>query len=200
MAGTLFILSAASGTGKTSLVRRLLSEEPALSLSISYTTRRPREGEVDGKDYHFVTQAQFDARLSSGDFLEYATIYGNSYGTSRSAIDAQLEEGDILLEIDWQGALQIMEKPTASLVSIFILPPSLEELENRLRKRGKDDEETILRRLSHAKEEILHAPSYQFVIINQDFEEASINLRSIVRANRLTLDHCRLAWQNLLNS
>ena len=143
MAGTLFILSAASGTGKTSLVRRLLSEEPALSLSISYTTRRPREGEVDGKDYHFVTQAQFDARLSSGDFLEYATIYGNSYGTSRSAIDAQLEEGDILLEIDWQGALQIMEKPTASLVSIFILPPSLKELENRLRKRGKDDEETI---------------------------------------------------------
>ena len=200
MAGTLFILSAASGTGKTSLVKRLLSEEPGLSLSVSYTTRQPREGEVDGKDYHFVTQAQFDARLSSGDFLEYATIYGNSYGTSRSAIDAQLKEGDILLEIDWQGALQIMEKPTASLVSIFILPPSLKELENRLRKRGKDDEETILRRLSLAKEEILHASSYQFVIINQDFEEASLNLRSIVRANRLTLDHCRLAWQNLLNT
>ena len=200
MSGVLFIVSAASGTGKTSLVKRLLDSEPSVQLSVSYTTRAPREGEVDGKDYHFISRAKFEDMIQAGDFLEYADVYGNYYGTSNKETQKKLLEHDVLLEIDWQGAKQVMSAASVPVVSIFVLPPSMMELENRLRGRAKDDEATIKKRMAAAIGEILHASSYQFVIINQDFEEACLDLRSVIRSTRQKLTKHQATWQELISS
>src|SRR5688572_2075316 len=185
MSGTLFIISAPSGGGKTSLVKTLLEAEPQLRLSVSHTTRPPRAGEVDGRDYHFVGLPEFERMLEAGEFLESAEIYGNRYGTSQTWIDRERTQNrDVLLEIDWQGAQQV-RRLMRQVVSIFILPPSPEVLEQRLKGRGQDSAEVISRRLSAAREEIAHASEYEYVIINDEFHQAALDLRCIVRAERL---------------
>jgi guanylate kinase len=189
MKGSLFIVSAPSGAGKSSLVKALLEEDERLALSISYTTRAPRKGEVNGREYHFVERKTFDAMLERGDFLESAEVHGNRYGTSQRWIEEMRARGlDIVLEIDWQGALQV-RKAFSDAVSIFILPPPpvLPELERRLRGRGQDSEEAIQRRLRDAREEISHAEEFDYVIINKEFEEARRDLAAIVRASRVKL-------------
>lgn len=187
MSGLLFIVSSPSGGGKTSLVKALLEAEPAVRLSVSYTTRAPRPSEVDGRDYHFVTVPEFERMLEAGEFLESAIIYGNHYGTSQNWIERERAEGrDVLLEVDWQGAQQV-RRLMRQVVSIFILPPSPEVLETRLRGRRQDSEEVVARRLAAAREEIGHVSEYEYVIINDDFDRAALDLRSIIRAERLKL-------------
>lgn len=183
--GNIYIVVAPSGAGKTSLVSALLQAEPAVELSISYTTRAARTGEVDGQHYHFVDHATFQSMIAAGDFLEYAEVYGNFYGTSVRWLQSRLEEGrDILLEIDWQGAEQV-RKVFPEALGIFILPPSIEELERRLRGRGTDTEEVILRRLASARSEIDKVAEYDYIVVNDDFERARLDLISIFRARRL---------------
>ena len=197
--GGLFVVSAPSGGGKTSLVKTLLEAEPELRLSVSYTTRPPRPGEVDGRDYHFVTLPVFERMLEAGEFLECAVIYGNRYGTSQKWIERERGEGrDVLLEIDWQGAQQV-RRLMRQVVSIFILPPSPEVLESRLRGRGQDSEEVVARRLAAAREEIAHVSEYEYVIINNEFNRAAQDLRSIVRAERLKLARQLSRNPNLFN-
>jgi guanylate kinase len=189
MSGILFIVSAPSGAGKSSLVKALLAKDPKLALSVSFTTRAPRPGEADGREYHFVDARTFEAMLERGEFLESAEVHGNHYGTSQKWIaDARARGQDILLEIDWQGAQQVRKVFPDSL-SIFILPPPppLAELERRLRARGQDSDEAIRRRLENARDEIGHAAEFDYVIINKDFDEARRDLAAIVRASRLTL-------------
>ncbi|TMG88164.1 MAG: guanylate kinase, partial [Betaproteobacteria bacterium] len=170
--GNLFVVAAPSGGGKTSLTRALLEREPRIRLSVSYTTRPPRPGEIDGVDYHFVTADRFAALKAAGEFLEHARVHGNWYATSATWLEAQIDSGqDVLLEIDWQGALQV-RKLVPESVQIFILPPSLASLQERLVRRGQDDEETIARRLSAAREEMRHCIDFDYVIINQDFASA----------------------------
>lgn len=183
--GTIYIVIAPSGTGKTSLVAALLAAEPGVKLSVSYTTRSPRVGERHGEHYYFVSRPQFEAMIAAGDFIEYAEVYGNYYGTSANWLQSCLEEdNDVLLEIDWQGARQVQQRfPTA--ITIFIMPPSLEELERRLRGRGTDSEETIIRRLAQARSEIDRIKEYDFVIVNDVFQSACADLISIVHALRL---------------
>ncbi|NWK77116.1 guanylate kinase [Aquitalea sp. LB_tupeE] len=183
--GNIYIVVAPSGAGKTSLVSALLQAEPTVELSISYTTRAARTGEVDGQHYHFVDHATFQSMIAAGDFLEYAEVYGNFYGTSVRWLQSRLEEGrDILLEIDWQGAEQV-RKVFPEALGIFILPPSIEELERRLRGRGTDTEEVILRRLASARSEIDKVAEYDYIVVNDDFERARLDLISIFRARRL---------------
>jgi guanylate kinase len=186
MPGNLFVVVAPSGAGKTSLVNELLKKEPNLHLSVSYTTRAPREGEVDGRDYHFVDRATFEAMIASGDFLEHANVYGNYYGTSRRWIEQELaEDRDVLLEIDWQGARQV-KKLFPDTVGIAILPPSIEELRRRLVGRGKDSQETIDRRMATAQDEISHVLEFEYIIVNERFERALAELESVVRATRVS--------------
>jgi guanylate kinase len=188
MSGDLFIIAAPSGAGKSSLVNALLAEDANLALSVSYTTRAPRPGELEGREYHFVDARTFAAMLERGDFLESAEVHGNRYGTSRKWIqDARARGLDIVLEIDWQGARQV-RKAFPEAVSVFILPPAppIEELERRLRSRGQDTEDAIARRLANAQDEIRHAGEFDYVIINKEFEEARRDLSAIVRASRLT--------------
>ena len=188
-AGRLFMATAPSGAGKSSLVNALLAADPAIMLSISHTTRDPRPGEVNGREYHFVSVAEFEERKAHGEFLESALVHGNYYGTSRVWIEEQMAAGrDVLLEIDWQGARQVREK-IADIVGIFILPPSIESLNARLHKRGTDSEAVITRRLMGAGAEIAHAPEFEFVIINDSFETALSQLKAIVTASRLTYRH-----------
>ncbi|PXX48113.1 MULTISPECIES: guanylate kinase [Aquitalea] len=183
--GNIYIVVAPSGAGKTSLVAALLQAEPTVELSVSYTTRPARAGEVDGQHYHFVGHAEFQAMIEGQDFLEYAEVYGNFYGTSVRWLQSRLEQGrDILLEIDWQGAEQV-RKVFPEAVGIFILPPSIEELERRLRGRGTDSEEVILRRLASARSEIDKVAEYDYIVVNDDFERAKGDLVSIFRARRL---------------
>lgn len=186
--GTLYIISAPSGAGKTSLISELLKSIEDLEVSVSHTTRDMREGEVDGKHYHFVSTDEFELGITDGLFLEHANVFGNYYGTSRSSINERLAAGvDVILEIDWQGAQQIREiEPDVR--SIFILPPSVQELENRLQKRNQDSDEVIRRRVAQAKEDVTHYIEYDHVIINDDFEVALDNLRSIFRSQRTLLD------------
>jgi guanylate kinase len=199
MSGALFIVSSPSGGGKTSLVRALLEAEPEVRLSVSYTTRAARPGEVDGRDYHFVTPPAFERMLEAGEFLESAVIYGNRYGTSQKWIERERAEGhDVLLEIDWQGAQQV-RRLMRQVVSIFILPPSPEVLESRLRGRGEDSEEVVTRRLAAARHEIAHVSEYEYVIINEDFNRAAQDLRSIIRAERLKLARQLAHHINLIN-
>jgi len=185
MSGSLFIISAPSGAGKSTLTAKLLEEDGNIHLSVSYTTRAPRSGEVDGRDYHFVDKAVFMGMLTRGEFLESAEVHGNHYGTSQAWIRSQRAAGrDILLEIDWQGAQQV-RRLVADTIGIFILPPSIAELERRIRGRGQDSEEVVRRRLAVAADEMSHAAEFEYVIINNDFEEARRDLVAIVRASRL---------------
>ncbi len=182
MSGNLFIVSAPSGAGKTSLVGALLGSNTQIALSISYTTRSPRPGETNGKEYHFVSRDQFLQMAQQGDFLESAEVYGNLYGTSQSWIEKELASGcDILLEIDWQGAAQV-RKLMPQAISIFILPPSLEALEARLKGRGQDSAEVIARRLHAAQEDISHVAEFDYVIINDKLDEALHQLDAVVTA------------------
>lgn len=192
LTGSLFIVSAPSGAGKTTLVRYLLAREPAVHLSVSYTTRAPREGETHGVHYHFTTVDDFLARRDRGEFAESALVHQNYYATSRLWLEEQLQGGsDVLLEIDWQGALQV-RKIFPQAVPIFILPPSLEVLEARLRGRGTDSEETIERRLKGAYTEMRQVDQFDYVIINNELPVAVDELCAIVRASRLRTPLVRL--------
>ena len=185
MAGNLFIVAAPSGAGKTTLVKMLLERDSGIRLSVSSTTRAPRPGEVNGREYHFVDVPTFLAMRERGDFLESAEVHGNFYGTSRRWIVEQVEAGqDILLEIDWQGAQQV-RKFFPGCVGIFILPPSVEELERRLRGRGQDSGEIIARRVAAAVDEMRHAREFDYVIINNKLSEAIEDLQTVVRSVRL---------------
>lgn len=182
--GTLFIVAAPSGAGKSTLVNALLAREPEIALSISHTTRAPRAGESEGHHYHFVDRATFEREIAAGEFLEHAEVFGNLYGTARSAVEPMLASGrDVLLEIDWQGARQVRAaKPDC--VSIFVLPPSRAELERRLRARASDSEAIIERRLAESREEISHAHEFDCVIVNDEFDEALQQMQAIVGAVR----------------
>jgi guanylate kinase len=183
--GNLFIITAASGAGKTSLVSQLLEKDNQVRLSVSHTTRQPRPGEVDGLHYHFVNEAQFLEILSAGGFLESADVHGAKYGTSQSSVDIGLQAGyDMVLEIDWQGAAQVRNiYPQAT--SIFILPPSLKALDQRLNNRGQDSAEVIAKRLAAAREEMSHVVEFDYVTINDNFEVALQDLLAIIRTSRL---------------
>jgi guanylate kinase len=183
--GLLFVVTAPSGAGKSSLIRAALDEAPDLRLSVSYTTRAPRAGEQNGREYHFVDPQTFEAMAQRGEFLESAEVHGNRYGTSQRVIDETLARGeDLLLEIDWQGAAQVRRLYPAS-VAIFILPPSVDELGRRMRARGLDAEAVIERRLANAREELSHAPEFDYVIINDVFETARRDLLGVLRAERV---------------
>jgi guanylate kinase len=200
MSGNLFIVCAPSGAGKTSLVNALLEREPEIELSVSYTTRAPREGEIDGRDYHFVTRERFVEMAGRGDFLESAEVHGNLYGTSQAWIEARMREGrDIVLEIDWQGAQQV-RRLLPDAIGVFILPPSLEALQRRLTARGKDSSAVIERRLANAREEIGHVGEFDYVIINQTFDVAVVDLVSIVRATRLKVAAQLARHRDLINA
>lgn len=187
MGGSLFVVSAPSGAGKTTLVRALVENDPEVRLSISYTTRPARPGEVDGRDYHFVTRERFLEMAERGDFLESAEVYGNHYGTSHRWVRDEMAAGrDIVLEIDTQGAAQV-RRLFPDCIGIFVLPPSLEALEERLRGRGQDSPEVIARRLQAAREELRHLGEFDYAIINKDLGEARQDMASIVRAERLRL-------------
>jgi guanylate kinase len=183
--GNLFIVCAPSGAGKTSLVNELLQADSQIRLSVSYTTRQPRPGEVDGREYHFVTEQKFAQMMAQGEFLEHALVHGNHYGTSARWISEQRAAGrDIMLEIDWQGAAQVRQL-IPETIGIFILPPSFEALLSRLNKRAQDAPDVIARRLAAARDEISHVGEFKYVIINDNFNEAAQDLISIVRAQRL---------------
>jgi len=184
-AGSLFVVSAPSGAGKTTLVKLLMQRDAAIHPSISFTTRAPRAGEVDGREYHFIDMDRFTAMRAAGDFVEWAEVHGNFYGTSQRWLDERLAAGDeVLLEIDWQGAAQVRATfPQA--ISIFILPPSMAELERRLRGRGTDAEDVVARRLAAALDEMRHVEEFDYVIINDELEVALLDLLAIVRASRL---------------
>jgi guanylate kinase len=185
MSGTLFIVTAPSGAGKTTLVRGLLQRDARVQLSISYTTRSPRAGEQDGREYHFVDEPTFRALRDRGEFLEWAEVHGNYYATSRVWLRDQIAAGrDTLLEIDWQGAQQV-RKVFPEAVGVFILPPSMEELESRLRGRGTDSDEVISRRLLGARGEMRHVAEFDYVIINDEIDQALDDLVAVVRASRL---------------
>ncbi len=199
MSGALFIVSAPSGAGKTTLVAALRAADPLIHKSISYTTRRPRPGEIDGRDYHFVTPAEFERMLERGEFLESAQVHGNRYGTSHRWVTGQTAQGqDILLEIDWQGAAQV-RKLAPEAVSIFILPPSFDALLARLNKRAQDSPEVIARRLENAREEMAHVTEFDYVIINEDLNRAAQDLISIIRAERLKLARQLARHSDLIN-
>ena len=199
MTGSLFIVCAASGTGKTSLVRELLKADPGIKLSVSYTTRQPRPGEVDGREYHFVSTQKFEQMLERGEFLESAQVHGNYYGTSQHWLAAQRATGsDILLEIDWQGAAQV-RKLIPDSIGVFILPPSIESLTARLNNRAQDRPEVIAKRLAAARAEISHFTEFDYVIINDKFDAAVRDLTSIVLARRLLLPVQLARHQDLIN-
>jgi guanylate kinase len=183
--GSMLMIVAPSGAGKSSLVNALLKEDAGLKLSLSTTTRGPRPGEVDGKDYRFLTKEDFLQERDEGHFLEWAQVHGHFYGTSKPWIESQMQAGsDVVLEIDWQGAQQI-RKLIPSVQWIFIFPPSIDALEERLRKRGQDDEETIQRRLAAAHVELMHAPEADFIVVNDSFDQALLDLKHILASSRL---------------
>lgn len=199
MVGNLFIVSAPSGAGKTSLVQALLNINPEIGLSISYTTRKPRPGERDGKDYHFVSREVFLEMMARGEFLESAEVYGNLYGTSQTWISKEIDKGhDILLEIDWQGAAQVRHL-FPECVSVFILPPSMQALEQRLKGRGKDNDEVIATRMAAVREDVAHVAEFDYVIINDNLNEALRELNGVVLCHRVRRDRQLTRHQALIN-
>jgi len=200
MPGSLYIISAPSGAGKSSLVAKLIELDSHITVSVSSTTRAMRPGEEDGVNYHFLTVENFEEKISEGDFLEHAQVFDNFYGTSQSSVEAQLEKGkDVILEIDWQGAQQVKElMPEA--ISIFILPPSIQELHNRLSGRGTDSEEIIERRMSDAQNEISHFHEFDYIVINNVFDLALSELHNIFCAGRLTRDNQLENHKSLIQS
>lgn len=186
--GTPLVLSAPSGAGKTTLAKRLLAETPNLALSISATTRPMREGEEDGRDYHFKSRAAFESEIAGDAFLEHAEVFGNLYGTPKGPVAAWLDQGrDVLFDIDWQGAAQLragLGRAGDAVASVFILPPDMATLEQRLRGRRKDSDETIARRLAKAGSEIAHARDYDYVIVNDDLDVSAMTLHAILAAER----------------
>jgi len=196
--GTLFIVTAPSGAGKTSLVNELLHQIKSLLVSVSHTTRPIRPGETNGKNYHFIDERRFLSMLSNGDFLETADVYGYKYGTSSKWVSAELGRGnDVILEIDWQGAIQIKRQFPGSC-SIFILPPSLEALIDRLHKRQQDDDETIARRMAQAKEVISHVKDADYAVVNDRFDETVNEVSSIIQSRRLKIEAQMVNLANLL--
>jgi len=184
--GLMLVLSSPSGAGKTTLSRRLLKADPAVELSVSVTTRKQRPGEVDGRDYHFIDAARFDAMLKQGELLESAQVFGHRYGTPRAPVETALARGrDVLFDIDWQGTQQLREKAVRDLVSIFVLPPSIPDLEQRLRARAQDSDEVIHARMAKAADEMSHWAEYDYVVINNDIDRAFAEVRSILAAERL---------------
>ena len=183
--GLMLVLSSPSGAGKTTLSKMLL-DDPALELSISVTTRPPRPGEVDGRDYHFIDRARFDAMIKRGELLEWAEVFGNGYGTPRAPVEAALASGrDVLFDIDWQGTQQLREKGRDDLVSVFVLPPTVPDLEQRLRMRAQDAPEVIRSRMAKAADEMSHWAEYDYVIINRRVTDAFADVRAILGAERL---------------
>ncbi len=198
--GTLFIISAPSGAGKTSLVHALTHSLNDITVSISHTTRPMRPGEVDGVDYHFVDEAAFAECVAQDKFLEHATVFENSYGTSSEWVSQQLDQGmDVILEIDWQGAEKIQQRVKDS-VDIFILPPSLDALKMRLNRRAQDSADVIDSRMAQARDEMSHFAEYDYVVINDEFSTALADLQAIVRAQRLKMGKQRVKYRELLTS
>ena len=184
--GLLLVLSSPSGAGKTSLARALLDTDPVIRLSISATTRKPRPGEVDGEDYWFVDEAKFKAMIEDDAFLEWATVFGNYYGTPRAPIEAAVSKGrDVLFDIDWQGTQQLAERMAGDLVRVFVLPPSGEALEARLKRRAQDPDHVVAKRMAGAAAEISHWAEYDYVIVNGDLGESIAGLKAILTAERL---------------
>jgi len=196
--GTLYIISAASGAGKTTLVSAVLQQVVDLEVSVSHTTRTPREGEVDGVNYRFVDKEKFQSMVENSEFIEYATVFGNMYGTSQQHIQEQLLKGkDVILEIDWQGARQIRQL-MPDCKSIYIVPPSTTALRERLTSRGQDDEAVIDRRMHEAINEMSHYVEFDYLIINDDFDEARENLAAIIKGNRMLHEHQQQKHADLL--
>jgi guanylate kinase len=194
--GLLIILSSPSGAGKTTLARRLLAVDPKVGFSVSATTRAPRPGEVDGREYHFVTRPEFEDMVDRGELLEHAEVFGNLYGSPRAPIEAAMGQGrDTLFDIDWQGGQQIRNSPLGrEVVSIFILPPSMAELERRLRSRGQDSAEVIAGRMARSMAEVSHWAEYDYVLVNRDLDETEAKVRQIVESERLRRE--RQPWLN----
>lgn len=187
--GLLLVLSSPSGAGKTSLARALLESDAGIALSVSVTTRKPRPGEVDGRDYWFVDEAKFKSMADADELLEWATVFGNYYGTPRAPIERALAQGrDVLFDIDWQGTQQLSERMAGDLVRVFVLPPSGETLEARLRTRAQDSDDVVAKRMASASAEISHWAEYDYVIVNADLDHSSASLRSILAAERLRRD------------
>lgn len=184
--GLMFILSSPSGAGKTTIARKLLAVEENLAMSVSVTTRPMRDGEVEGRDYFFKTREEFDAMVAEDAFLEWAEVFGNCYGTPRAEIEAGLSRGqDYLFDVDWQGAQQLSQRAREDVVSVFLLPPSMAELEHRLRNRATDDEAVIAGRMARAGDEISHWDAYDYVVINHDLEDCFNKVRTVLHAERL---------------
>lgn len=184
--GLLLILSSPSGAGKSTIARALLESDGNLSMSVSATTRAPRPGEIDGQHYHFVSHDKFDEMIENGEFLEHATVFDNKYGTPSGPVNAALDAGkDVLFDVDWQGAQEIEQNAPDDLVSVFILPPSIDELERRLFNRAQDSEEVVRGRMAKATSEMSHWSEYQYVVVNRELEESVANVAAILRAERL---------------
>ena len=196
--GNLFIVSAPSGAGKTSLVKALLDSIDGIRVAVSHTTRPMRPGEVNGVDYHFIDQEAFMQMVSAGEFLEHAQVFDNYYGTAAASVLELLDDGlDVILEIDWQGAAQVRQR-FEEAIGVFILPPSRDELERRLRGRGQDSDEVIARRMRDARNEISHYGEYQYLIVNDDFDQALAQLQALVRAQRLAIGRQSAVLADLL--
>ena len=187
--GLMLVMSSPSGAGKTTISRELLSREPDLTMSVSATTRPPRPGEVDGKDYYFITKEKFAEMVAADEFLEHATVFDNSYGTPRAPVDASLRAGkDVLFDVDWQGTQQMAGKTRGDLVTIFILPPTKDELENRLRTRAQDPEDVIRKRMDKAAAEMSHYDEYDYIVVNVDVSDSVAEVQAILKAERLKKD------------
>ena len=184
--GICIVLSSPSGAGKTTISRKMLEKDLDIKMSVSYTTRKARDGEVDGVDYHFVSQEKFKEMINKREFLEHAQVFGHFYGTPRKFVETQLNSSkDVVFDIDWQGTHQLKEKMGDNLVSIFILPPSMVELEKRLRQRAKDTDDVVADRMKKASDEISHWDEYDYVIVNENLEQAMLDVECIVKAERL---------------
>ena len=199
--GLMLVLSSPSGAGKSTIARNLLSDDPDISLSVSVTTRARRGSEIDGKDYHFISKRDFEIMRDNGGLLEWAEVHGHFYGTPYEPVQKAMDEGrDMLFDIDWQGALQMFEAARADIVSIFILPPSMEELRNRLIRRAEDAEDVINRRLENARVEMQHWSEYQYPLINDDLDICFADVKAILRAERLHRDRRSVAMTDFVGS